>query len=815
MKDVAQGSFPSFSDEPYSERWELLKPFLEQLYIVEKRKVHEVVDLMKSRHQFYASESQYKNRFRRWNLKKNIPTTMKTRIRNIVQTRARIGKPSIVKYNGQHVDTKKLWRHPKTGERRDTITGGVVIDERGGKETLSGYALQCGNRFFMSWNMPNIIFRLPKARAFDQSSPSDQAAMLGIEITVDTPSSANLWSSPNNIIMTNWMHQFWLFSFKTAKHYGHGPRRWTPSMLGFDEHLVMPAGSPHTATYPLSDMRSPVHSAEQHNSASERDALRPVRPSPLCRWSIHICEEPYERIPSPPPLEADSNDPCNEDTWTVWPDPARIQDFAEILQTNLESNDFSTIKVKDLPICATQMARTVKGLPNELLVEAFGFSIMGRNFKLIMDLFEETCCNVFDAIVHGMTIGEASIRKLNTNHLNHTVLDNLMIAILKAHTYCSPGEVDHAFRHEERFAGDDVDICGRWDADSTCVRVLLANGNPTIPFDWKHMFCHTSIQVICHCIGTLFGPHWAPDINTPSGLFLKDCSIEMCNRRLRLMPLHTLVMTTFCLATKGSEGETLFGMLACLLCLLGNGANPLLKADISVMDLLGIEEDVHECSHTYLDPLEFAGEIPEEVISRWPKKIKIGWRVFCHVLGLSQAEWRFRPAWESASSVADEEFFNEYGGAPHYRDDVLSIEETQDGDMAPEAPVPIQCQMHKWHRNFFGRNRTLSTIWAAVQTEFLTYRKLAELDSWISENFDMESLLSGLDSGNGAVEIWLADNEMMKSYCDCGVFEDVQDEVCIRAQEASIFYFSNFEDWNRSTFIASPGHRTKSWHNIY
>jgi hypothetical protein len=281
------------------------------------------------------------------------------------------------------------------------------------------------------------------------------------------------------------------------------------------------------------------------------------------------------------------------------------------------------------------------------------------------------------------------------------------------------------------------------------------------------------------------------------------------------MPLHTLVMTTVCLATKGSEGETLFGMLACLLCLLGNGANPLLKADISVMGLLGIEEDVRECSHTDLNPLEFAEKIPEEVISRWPNKIKIGWRVFCHVLDLSQAEWQFRLAWESASSVADEEFSNEFGEATHYRDDVLSIEETQDGDTAPGVPVTIQCQMHKWHNNFFGRNRTLSTIWAAVQTEFMTYRKLAEPDSWISEYFDMESLLSGLDSGYGEVEIRLVVEDMMKSYCDCGIFEDVHDDVCIRVQEVSKYYFSNLEDWTRSTFIASPQYRMKSWYNMY
>lgn len=165
--------------------------------------------------------------------------------------------------------------------------------------------------------------------------------------------------------------------------------------------------------------------------------------------------------------------------------------------------------------------------------------------------------------------------------------------------------------------------------------------------------------------------------------------------------------------------------------------------------------------------------------------------------------------------MADEEFSNEFGEANYYRDDILSIEETQDGDMAPGAPVPIQCQMHKWHKNFFGRNRTLSTIWAEVQTEFLTYRKLAELDSWISEYFDMESLLSDLDSGYGAAEIRLVVDDMMKSYCDCGIFEDVHDDVCIRVQEVSNYYFSNLEDWNRSTFIASPQYRMKSWYNMY
>jgi hypothetical protein len=62
----------------------------------------------------------------------------------------------------------------------------------------------------------------------------------------------------------------------------------------------------------------------------------------------------------------------------------------------------------------------------------------------------------------GMPTGEASVRKRYTNHLNHTVLDDFMMAILKAHTSCLPSVVDDAFKKEPRFAGEEVDIYGRW-----------------------------------------------------------------------------------------------------------------------------------------------------------------------------------------------------------------------------------------------------------------------------------------------------------------------------------------------------------------
>ena len=185
---------------------------------------------------------------------------------------------------------------------------------------------------------------------------------------------------------------------------------------------------------------------------------------------------------------------------------------------------------------------------------------------------QKTCCLVFDTIQEF----HASLRKLYVNDVGHIILDQLMIYILKSHTSCSPDVVDETFKKDSCFEGEDINICGRWDADSDFVRDLLASRMPGIPHEWKHIFCHTSAQTICHCIRTEFYPDWAPDINHPSGLFVRRC--RPCGLKLQLQPLHTLVIVASYLTFSGCEGETLFGLLACLLCLLRNGADPLLVA---------------------------------------------------------------------------------------------------------------------------------------------------------------------------------------------------------------------------------------------
>lgn len=608
------------------------------------------------------------------------------------------------------------------------------------------------------------------------------------------------------------MYQYWLFAFKTAKHWGRGPQDWTAGILGFDDYpqrATVSISSPNTLTVSIG---TPASKPTTRKVGMIDSALTGAEkfPSPLCRWSIHYPYMYYDEIPSPPPSSTDNLILDDEETWPKWPSSATSREYTEKLSDSLESNDFSSVEVDKLPIAVDHVARAVRHSPKELFEEALGFSIMSRNSNLVYDLLEKyeieyqndidtlypfhlavtyldgskTCCYILAILENRYP---RSLRKLYVNELGHTVLDQLMITILKAHTSCSPTVVDVALK-EKRFEGEEVDICGRWDADSDCARTLLANGNSHIPFEWKHMFCHTSVQTICHCIRIVFGPDWSPDINAPSGLFVRRCL--HCGLKLQLLPLHTLVLVGLHLSCSGCKYETLFGILSCLLCLLSNGANPLLKANISVQALLGSEE-LEDCSHEEVDPAEFAEKVLIGSTSTWSREIGTGWQVICNVIRRSQAEWKDRPSKRRAASDEGEQVdkFDKY---KRYTEDNMSTDEKS----SQEHHLPTNCPHNVSHRNFFGGDRSLASLWAAVQTELLTYRRLEEGDECVSPNFNMYTLSEGLIS-RGKVDVPLVQKEMMKPFCGCGQFGDGIPSV----DDAAAYYFSNLNDWNRTPLL--------------
>lgn len=547
-------------------------------------------------------------------------------------------------------------------------------------------------------------------------------------------------------------------------------------------------------------------------------------PESLCHWSIHCHDVNYEGIPSPPRSPPAQFDLEDEDNWPQWRAPdAIVADFTERLCDGLQDNSFTNVGLGDLPIAVNQMVKAVQNSPGEMREEALGFAIMSRNVELVKDLVErykyrqvkglfpfhlaasyidgsKTCCNLLDYLQDSLPM-----RQMYVNDLGHTVLDNLMIAILKAHTSCKPKEVDAIFARDKRFEGEDVDICGRWDSDSDCIRTLLADGNSQIPFEWKHSFCHTSIQTICHCIGALFGPSHGPDVDTASGLFVRRCL--HCGLKMQLLPLHTLLIIGFHLSQSGCKGETLFGVLACLLCLLHNRANPLLKANISLRTLLSGEETL-ECSHHELDPVELIEKLPASLASKWPKKIQTGWQILHSILKHSQAEWHGKPLLIQPTLDILQQG-DEFSAFVDFGEDEMDVDDSS----SQVVHVPASCRCRDDYgfppNNFFGTSTVLGTLWAAVQTELLTYRRLKEGDAWLSQNFNMETLKEGLD--RGMVDIPLVSQRMMKNFCDCGEFFGAI-PTCPVVEEASAYYFANLEDWSRSTFIMSPEYRKDEWY---
>ena len=583
--------------------------------------------------------------------------------------------------------------------------------------------------------------------------------------------------------MSTWLYQFWFHGFKTAKHWGRGPQRWTADLLRFDAiHAASPAPLPISPNMDFGTTDFQLSPAKRSENPGSRSRTVHV-PSQLCHWSIHYQSDiDYESLKSRTPSPDPNPDPLDERSWKDWPSFSDQQPCQERLLDSLAKNDFSDIKAEDLPIAVPQIVKTLEGPNDGLLEEAFGFGVMARNSKILGNLQtkirrdeearkkilglhpfhlatsyldgSKTCCSIIEQFF----IIRIGINPRDRNNLGHTVFDNLMIAILKAHTSITPGEIDDGLRNEKRFPGEEVDICGRWDADSECVRELLKAGDSCIPFAWKHKFCHTSVQAICHCIAEV------QLSDMPSGLFIRHC--ESCGLKLQIQPLHTIVLTAIFLAQFGAKDEDLFGVIAVLLAVLQNGASSLHTANISVSALFPDEisnVNLTDCSHRHYTPLELANCVPSSFLKSWSSKIKTGWEIFCCVLRLSEQSW------ESTELPLDGECL---------------IDQMSHGNKIP---------------NFFGEARELAVLSGAVQAEYLTYRRLAEGDPWLSPNFDMNAIRESLDKGE-VPRIEFFENDMVHPVCYCGRFK-ADWHWKPRAQDIMKDHFSNLEDWSRTTFI--------------
>lgn len=604
-------------------------------------------------------------------------------------------------------------------------------------------------------------------------------------------------------ITATWLHDFWIHTFVTAKYWGKGPKEWTPSLIKFktlppevdfmldgnQRHEFQIGGSSTSYVWPTPTSIEP--------------------PSQLCNWSIHYQDPEYESVSSPATGEdmemEDAFDIEDESSWPPWSEIEPDHNLTTSIVNSLQNRDFTTIQDQDLPLASDAIINPTVKSPNEAIPEAIAFAIMARNLEVLEDLTDNflcascmhikqihlfhlaatfldgsrTCCSIMWRLVNCLN-EEASIGRNYVDNAGLTVLDALFVSILRSHTTLTPDVLLPAALSGEkqtRFPGATVDVCGRWDADSPCARHLQASGEVNIPPQWKHMFCHTSVQAICHCITAIFTGMWRPDINTPSGLFRRRCP---CGLELTLGPLHALVVTAFHLSQSGLPGETLFGMISCLVCLLTVRADPLLAVDVSVDALIGSGRTA-DCRHQRLNAAELACYVPEYIIQNWTQDVQLGWRTFTAILN-------------------------------HAVKTEPEVQET------PWPPPPSVCT-HNVHRveNFFHMDlvkcgdEKLGMVWAAIQVELLTYRRLKENEPWISPYFDLHEVLQGLqDSNENALQRLVRSDggREIANFSKCGLFDECDPSSigCALREEACNYYFANLEDCERTTFIPARDH---------
>ncbi|KAI0517505.1 hypothetical protein F5B22DRAFT_108079 [Xylaria bambusicola] len=678
MMESGQPSSPDlFLNVPFSKKWGCHKDTILRLYIDEDRRLEDVVDIMKRIYRFDANARQYKYHLKKWNISKSISSYVKDQAIRTLGKRLHDGTSvGSIRYKGVEINKQKLRRFIKDDARLsvDLKMSGFVFGrwsplEHSMKPNLdhpSPGASDFSTPSDFSVFSPPVIRDHPRPEANAASptnAPTPTAQAISVKTRIDNSKlllqgdiRSFLKGMPfsDRVAATTWLHQFWIFAFKTSKYWGKGPQRWTADLLRMTELLERHSLPGTPASWELTgEDRRPSDRSRYQCIVPDTDhqQYKSPEPSPLCRWCIHLYKINREGM-----WQGTGFDVYDCYDWPRWAKaPCTVM---ERLNSALEDNSFSDINNHDLPLSTSVIVESAKASPDAMAVEAIGFAIMARNKELVHDLLQaanlrdldlsaihpyhlaasyldgsSTCCGIFHELLN-LPKRNVFIR-LYVNNLGHTVLDSLMLTILKGHTSCTPFMADERLMNMEQFPGEDIDVCGRWDADASCLRVLNTLGSPRIPFSWKHMFCHTSIQAVCHSVTYLFSFFQTPDINTPSGLFTKSCFA--CGNKLVPGPLHTLVLTASQLAQRGFQGENLFGMVACLVFLLTKGANPAFRAEISIGLLLGVDDQL-ECRHDPLDPLELGEKVSSAARNFWPEETKLGWDCFMAVLRFAQRE---------------------------------------------------------------------------------------------------------------------------------------------------------------------------------
>ncbi|QPC71882.1 hypothetical protein HYE68_002634 [Fusarium pseudograminearum] len=752
------------------DRWELLKPVIVELYTGNYGKNNkppakaQIVEFMRKHYSFYATESAYSNRFRQWGVSDRRLTKAKLNEIAVALERRPTAEMSTSKVSLKRgaceakLDARQVKRHLAN----DTSSSKTQIMQSG---------------WLSSWNLPYAAFLSALPKNPDAASPyGTQPATpgyLGIksERLSDEPIFAGTLRGSHRQICVDYFHEFYMHGFLTAKNWGSPPsisNVRTPSGFTPSAFLEFPS--------------SPLLT----DASNHVDIINP--PTNLCRWSIHVKEIGYEPLPEEQP-----------DSF-----PTSVS-FQECLQNSISTGDFTELRNDNLPLSHETIVHSLTENPVALELDSWKLAIMAGNADLLYELRrgkkqkqiqEEVksiyphhlaasflngagpCCTIFDAL--STILGRSYLLQHNINDLGHTIFDSLLVSILRSHTSVQPEMVSDEFRALPRFPGEEKDICGRWDADSPEVRGLFGQGYARIPTIWKHPFCHSAVQAVCHCAISIFSPLTHADVNCLSGLFVRRCT--ECGMELKLGPLHALVSTAFFLGQSGMSGETLFGPLAILVCLINMSVDVNMRMNISVEEILRTSEP-GQCRHKPMTAAEMMLCVPASVVHNWTNPCQVGWDCLLHTLRL-------------AESSDTENSYRHDRDSPECE---LSTGETDGESQSSE------CGLQYMHDNevFKCTHKMIGIMWATIQAEVSTYRRLTVNDLWISDNFQMLALQAWLKGEAQGFNTPLVVQDMMKTYSRCGWFYENKYNLWAIATASDVCkeWFANLDNYGRTTFV--------------
>jgi len=273
-------------------------------------------------------------------------------------------------------------------------------------------------------------------------------------------------------------------------------------------------------------------------------------------------------------------------------------------------------------------------------------------------------------------------------------------------------------------------------------------------------------------------------------------------------------------------GETLFGPLAVLVCLLRLGADANLSAAVSADDILGVA-DSSRWNHVNQTARQLMEAVPPHTISRWTAECQTGWWCLSKTLLLSEKGF-IGKFYNDRNSTPDVVYkFTTLAPTPETRSPVfqsenMDVEDMDDSDMGDsdmdddgisdsgccELDYERHGSAHTSWVKIPGGNADLGVLWAAIQAEILTYRRLKDNDPWISENFSMQALRSWLDAETEDFRTPLVKDDLMHPHTKCGWFTG-KDFFCPIAEEVCKTHFMNMdtskEVHDRARFNYRPG----------